>query len=151
MSRRVARKLDPAVRVSGGIALFLILAAVGLLLVGCSGWQRTTVTSLSVAHEVGVAAHDAARVACREPLRMCIEKKINPCKALLDCQAGRRIALQSLDSLQRSIDLGLSAVEVGSQPSAAKAVVAALEAAAQVCAGLAAWKVAPKVCGTLAK
>lgn len=124
------------------VFLFLLLSILG----ACAGWQVTANKTLVQMHRIGGLAHDElTNDVCRSVIEECKELrkayKEEPCDALKACQDRRRRALQSVDSLQRSVMLGLIALQVADQPKVDKAIAGAVAALDQVRKALETWGV----------
>jgi hypothetical protein len=136
-------KADPAVRVSAGIVLFLLAAAIGaILLGGCGSWQKTSTKALYGVTAAAAEARPIVQKLCDEQLAKCIAAKANPCPALDAC-IDKRIAPanKALASIQSAVVVGTLGVEVGDQPGVSRAMLAALEAWAVLSKNLAQWGV----------
>ena len=120
----------------------LLLLSATLLVSGCSSsWQEISRKSLYSAHTIGVSASIEAERVCRPALERCKEERRNPCPKLLQCQLKRRPVLQVLETLQRTVLIGLMAVEVGDQWGASKVVTAGIKAVTQIRGILTTWGV----------
>jgi hypothetical protein len=113
----------------------LIFIPLAFILCSCAGWQKTTHKSLLTAHQVAVQARIAMADICAEKINICIAENNQACPALSKCQT----AVNVLDSTNRSISVGLDAIDKGDESAASHALQVVLSAILQVRQILAGW------------
>jgi|GEM_PF-5889656 len=134
-----------AVAKSAGPKALLVLALPALL-VGCAGWKDTTRRSLAIAQDVAVSTRVVADQGCKPVVKQCIAAKLNPCKALLDCHAKRRVVYRALLDTHAATTVGYRAIDAAEKPQALQIAAVAIDAARKVCEALKAWGKPLAVC-----
>ena len=133
-------------------AALVVVALAGLTgLLGCGSWQRTSLASIRVAHQIGVTARKAASAdVCAAAKDKCAAAKVyRNCPGLETCIKARGAVLDGLTTLQLALSAGLDALVAGDEKSASGAIEAAFKVGGIICRAIKVWTAPPSACSYL--
>lgn len=141
------KTIDPG-KVDGGVPPKVVLLLLLPLLGACAGWQKTTLKSVRVVHELGIGARKIASAdVCAGKRKECREAgKRKDCPALESCIAARTAVLGGLTTLQLGLSATIDALIAANKSDAATAIAQAFSVAGTICRAVKVWAPPPRVC-----